>query len=53
MRYESDTEISDQNVMIPEVAATLDEFLDGDNEALVRMLKAIDITRTDIQQPLD
>lgn len=50
MQYEPKTETSDQERSLSEVAVTLEKFLEGDNKALARMLKEVDITRTDIQQ---
>lgn len=50
MQYESKSETSKQKRSLPEVSITLEEFLEGDNKALAKMLKAADITRTDVQQ---
>ena len=50
MQYEPKTETSDQERSLSEVAVTLEKFLEGDNKALARMLKVVDITRTDVQQ---
>ncbi|MBR2547266.1 MAG: hypothetical protein IKF07_03635 [Eubacterium sp.] len=50
MQYESKTESSEQTYNYSEVAAALEQFLEGDNKALARMLKEADITRTDVQQ---
>ncbi len=50
MQYESKTETSGQERSLSEVAVTLEKFLEGDNKALARMLKVVDINRTDVQQ---
>ena len=50
MQYESKSETAEQERSLSEVAATLEKFLEGDNKALARMLKEVDITRTDVQQ---
>ena len=50
MQYETKPEISEQNRDLLDVVVTLERFLEGDNKALERMLKVVDITRTDVQQ---
>lgn len=51
MQYRSKSETTEKKHSISEVSAALEKFLEGDNKALARMLKVVDITRTDVQRP--